>query len=232
MTDERSGTGKSITRNEAAPPPPLARLAGLLLPSVVVGIGIHVLESGWATFLLYHAFVAWWLTSTRSWRVALSRFRQPVSEYRTARIVTFAGVTAGIAGAGLMWWLWPWYAAHAVSPAPALASLGLHGTTWTLFALYHVLVNPFVEELYWRGALGEQVGIVRPSDVAFAAYHALVLVRFTDAGPIALSMSCLVGIAAFWRWTLRRSGSLWPATVAHAAAAAAIMGVVWLRVAM
>ena len=229
MTGKRSGTGKSITRNETAPPPAPARVAGLLLPSAVVAFGIHVIESGWATFLLYHAVVVVWLVATGTWHSACAAFRRPLEAAGIARAVAGAGVAAGIAGALLMWWLWPWYAAHSAAPGPALAALGLHGTAWALFALYHALVNPVVEELYWRGALGERGGFVRPSDVAFAAYHAFVLVRFTGPGPIALSTLCLVGIAAFWRWTYRRTGSLWPATLAHAAADAGIMSVVWLR---
>jgi membrane protease YdiL (CAAX protease family) len=224
-------TEESITRADPSPPAPRARACALALPYVAIAAGIWPIGSGWLAFILYHAVVLGVLTLTRTWPRALAGLFRPPRDPSAARRLGGLGALAGIAGAALMWGLWPWYAGHSEAPGPALAALGLHGGTWLAFAAYHALVNPVVEEAYWRGAFGEREGILRPSDVAFAGYHTIVLARFTGAGPILVSVVALVLVAAFWRFTYRRTGTLWPAVVAHLVADAGIMLVVSTRIA-
>lgn len=207
-----------------------SRAVAFALPYVAVLCGLYGYRSGWLAFLLYHAAVVFVLTSCRAWPRALAGFRSRPDDRRAALALGACGIGAGITGAGLMAWLWPWYAGDPAELLSALGAISLRGGAWTGFAVYHALVNPLVEEAYWRGALGEARGLLRPSDLAFAGYHALVLARFTGPWPILLSVVVLACAGAFWRFTYRRTGTLWPATCAHLAADAAIMWVVTARV--
>ena len=48
-------------------------------------------------------------------------------------------------------------------------------TSWLLFIAYFSLVNPFIEEYFWRGVLGSNTKKFYIGDLVYAGYHALVL---------------------------------------------------------
>jgi membrane protease YdiL (CAAX protease family) len=95
------------------------------------------------------------------------------------------------------------------------------------FGICAILVNPFVEEYYWRGFLLPRTGLLG-SAAFFGLLHfaALIpLMRWPEA--LLLSVPPLAaGIA--WGWMRRASDSLWPGIVTHAGADAGILLLLYL----
>lgn len=93
---------------------------------------------------------------------------------------------------------------------------------WAWCACY-VLLNPILEEGYWRGTLGDgdlgrRFGRRRMAAVAavgFAGHHAATLVA--SMGWVAGGAACvpIVGAGIAWAWMRERSGGLWWPVATH-----------------
>ncbi len=197
--------------------PPLVLGFALLVPYLTVPVGLYALRSAWVAILLYHAGMLAVLALARpagAWR-ALTRGWQP----------------AWVAGAFLL--------SAALGPAflalesvlgldgdrlwPALAAFGLTGAAWPAFILYYGSVHPVLEEVYWREFVVR--GASRPLivDVAFAAYHGLVLICFVPwIGAVAAVVGLLV-VAIAWRRIAVRQGGLGVPLASHVAADLSLM---------
>lgn len=110
----------------------------------------------------------------------------------------------------------------------SLAGLGLKGISWPIFILYYSLVNPFLEEWYWRGYLGSVSKKLVVSDVCYAGYHPLVLYRFLRWPWLVLEFLVLVGVAWIWRQIARRAGGLLIPVVSHLTADASLIIAIYL----
>jgi membrane protease YdiL (CAAX protease family) len=108
-----------------------------------------------------------------------------------------------------------------------LANMGLQNTPWLLFIFYYFIVNPILEELFWRGYLGSPNLKPAGSDFWYAGYHVLILVLFVDWPWIVLSFVTLVGAGWTWRQLARIYNGLTIPIVSHAAADAGIIGAVF-----
>lgn len=202
------------------------RVFAHFVPYVAVLVGIHCLSNAWAAILLYHA--------------GMLLFGGALSGFRVARLLS-----------GFSWWAVPAVllgltsgpalllvlALPVTDPArpfqlgPALDGLGLRGAGWVGFMAAYTLVNPWLEEWYWREVLATPSPGVSASDLAFAGYHAVVLVRFLPPGPALLLAASLVPVAWAWRqWSRRAGGTLLPALMHLAADASIIWAANQLRV--
>jgi membrane protease YdiL (CAAX protease family) len=110
---------------------------------------------------------------------------------------------------------------------PVLGRLGLSGAPWLAFMVYYTLVNPFIEEWYWRGVLGSESRLPVASDVAFAGYHAVVLVAFIPAYWAALTAASLTGAAWLWRQLAARAGGLLVPVATHLLADLSVIVAAW-----
>ncbi|HSK88914.1 MAG TPA: hypothetical protein VK880_11175, partial [Anaerolineales bacterium] len=54
-------------------------------------------------------------------------------------------------------------------------ALSLTSSTWPVFITYFVLVNPLIEEYFWRGYLGSPTMGFYPSDFLYSGFHGLIL---------------------------------------------------------
>ena len=99
-----------------------------------------------------------------------------------------------------------------------LESIGLTTQTWLPFILYAVLVNPVVEEYFWRGYLGSAARGLNLFDPIFAGYHILILVGKANLPAIVLIVIVLTFAAWFWRQIARESGGLLAPALGHMAA--------------
>lgn len=193
-----------------------------LIPYLAVLVGLYIFSSAWLSMLLYHAGMALVLWVSGSWRLG----KQPA---KLTEWLALLLVVAGSAAAGLViLTLWPVIKLVELSLSAELVALGLTGTVWTIFIFYYFTVNPILEELFWRGLLGQKT--LRPTltDVWFAGYHMLVLVQFARLPWVVASFLTLVAAAWFWQQLAHRSGGLTFPILSHAAADAGIIGAVWL----
>ncbi|MBE0671577.1 MAG: CPBP family intramembrane metalloprotease, partial [Anaerolineales bacterium] len=79
-----------------------------------------------------------------------------------------------------------------------LLSLGLNPTSWFPFVAYFSLVNPFVEEYFWRGVLGSATRKLHIGDLIYAGYHAIIL--WGRVGPFSILFAVIILTSAGWLW--------------------------------
>jgi membrane protease YdiL (CAAX protease family) len=124
--------------------PLLLSLLALLIPYSTVGAGLYVFHNAWAAILGYHIGIValLWLGRYAPARERL-RFHWPALGF---------GALGFLGGASLLL-LWPYLGLSPDLP-PTLIEWGLTRETWPIFIAYSALVNPALEELYWRDWLG------------------------------------------------------------------------------
>jgi len=193
-----------------------AGIGGAILPSIVVAVGLFYFECGWAAILLYHALIVVALLRARYGFVGLPRVGKDL-----LKIAPFLIIAVLLLG-------------KAAPPElgrfldRVLAALHLSGAWWLLFIPYFALVNPLLEELYWRGLLGETSATPTWGDAAFALYHMIVLYKMYLIGwpwragyfciLAAIAFSALMYAAWMWRKMAAAHGNLRLPIVSHAAA--------------
>ena len=107
--------------------------------------------------------------------------------------------------------------------------LGLTRSTWPLFITYFTLVNPPIEEYFWRGYLGSPTRHLYPSDFLYAGFHGLILTGKLQLGAVLYSLVVLVLAGWFWRQLARADGGLLAPVLGHMAADFTILMAVYLR---
>jgi len=107
-------------------------------------------------------------------------------------------------------------------------ALGLDVPNWPVFIAYFVLVNPFIEEYFWRGYLGSESKSLQLSDFLFAGYHALIVVNKVHIFSIMYALFVLVLAGWFWRQTTRVDGGLLATVLGHMAADLLILVTVYM----
>ncbi|MDX9991780.1 MAG: CPBP family glutamic-type intramembrane protease [Anaerolineales bacterium] len=193
-----------------------------LVPYLAVGFGLFFFKNAWLALLGYHLGILLFLGLNR----AFGRFR-------ALRLVLHPG-WAALAGAlsylaGLLLYLgWDELLLPADSSV-SLASLGLTAPTWPWFIAYFALVNPWLEETYWRAWLSGRSQYPVPEDFWFGGYHLLILWPFVSLGWMALAFVILSAAAWFWRQIFRQTGSLLIPVIAHTLADFSILTAVYLR---
>ncbi len=111
---------------------------------------------------------------------------------------------------------------------PQLASVGLSGYSWLLFVFYHALVNPWLEEVFWRGFLGSRAMYPTTEDLLFAGYHIPIMALFLGWPWLIPAFSVLLISAWFWRWLARKCNGLVVPALSHLAGDASVMAALWV----
>jgi hypothetical protein len=189
----------------------------------MVPVGLLILHNAWAAMLGYHLGMVLILVLDRGCLDLKSLFGS--RNYYWLALMSILGLCGGL----LMYLLWP-YLDVPFDLGTYLSSIGLSQNHWVFFLIYFVVVNPWLEELYWRGYLGS--GSTRPviNDVLFAGYHVVTLAGKVNILWLGLMLVLLIGGAWLWRIVNNRSGGLLPSVLAHLTADFSIMLAVFLKV--
>jgi membrane protease YdiL (CAAX protease family) len=193
-----------------------------LIPYLAVGLGLLWYKNAWLALLGYHLGILLAFGLSRAW----GHFRALKPLLHPGWAVT-AWISACLAGLLLYlgWSRLPLPADLAVS----LASLGLTAETWPWFIAYFALVNPWLEETFWRGWLSGPSKTPAVEDFLFAGYHILILGQFVPFGWLALAFVILASAAWFWRQVVRQTGSLIIPAIAHLLADFSILTAIYWR---
>jgi len=201
------------------------RLAIPLSAYLAMVLGLHVFHNAWVAFGFYHgAILAIVMAHGKPgcWRELFIGW-----EWRLGS----GSIAFGLGGGVLLFLLAPYADINSSNIEPILERLGLQGNLWLLFVIYHSLVNPWFEELFWRGFLVSDKKHPVLNDILFAGYHALVLVLFLDLVWIGLAMVILTLAGWLWRQIRRQRKGLLLPVVSHMSADTSIMAVVyWISV--
>ncbi len=188
-----------------------------LIPYIAILVGLSWAQRAWVALLGFHAgmLVILWIE-----RPAIPIGR--LFHLGNNLPMLAACVILGGSGGALLYFLWPFLGNLQSLPA-YLASLGLTSATWPAFIAYFSLVNPWLEEYFWRGYLGSPSKSLTRIDLFFAGYHLLVLYRIIGMGWLVLTAVVLTLAAWLWRQTVRASGGLLIACLSHLAADCSVL---------
>jgi membrane protease YdiL (CAAX protease family) len=194
-----------------------------ILPYLAVGLGLFWLHNAWAALLGFHLGI---LIS-----LFLAKPDLPIKilfKGNDIRWVILSVILCGSSGVSLHF---SRASFGIVRDLPAqLASFGLAGATWPLFIAYFALVNPLLEEYFWRGYLGSPAKSLFPSDFAYAGFHGLILMGKMQTSAVIYSLIVLVLAGWFWRQIAREDRGLLAAVLGHMVADFTILMAVYWRV--
>ena len=108
-------------------------------------------------------------------------------------------------------------------------SLGLNPGNWLFFIAYFAIVNPFIEEYFWRGYLGDTTHRFYIYDAIYASYHALILIGKAHWISIMFSIAVLTLGGWFFRQIAREDQGLLAPALGHMSADFMILAAIYLR---
>ena len=189
---------------------------------LAVIIGLFWFRHAWGALLGFHLAIIVSLFFAKPNLPVAVLFRST-----NAKWVILSIVLCGSSGVSL-YFLWhPFGIAKNISEQTM--SLGLNPNNWLFFIAYFALVNPFIEEYFWRGYLGDKTHNLYIYDAIFAGYHALVLIGMAHLVSIIFSIVMLTFAGWFWRQIAREDHGLLAPVLGHMAADFMILVAAYLR---
>ena len=179
-----------------------------IIPYMTIGIGLLVFHNAWLAILGYHiGMVAVILLSKTG--TSIKRDFQD-KRYWVLFITALAGAGGGI----LLYILWPLLSVPDDINS-YIRSIGLNERIWPVFLTYFILINPLIEEYYWRGYLAGSAKGIALNDLLFSGYHMIVLAGQMETIWLIVVFFSLTIEAWFWRQMNRLNGGLLASTISH-----------------
>ncbi len=182
-----------------------------IFPYFAVWAGLFLFKNAWFTLIGFHSAILLALLVMRPAVPVGILFKS-----RSAKWILFSVLFCSTSGFGL-YFLWDVFGVASNLPAQ-LQTLGLNSTSWIPFIAYFSLVNPFVEEFFWRGVLGSATKKLYIGDLIYASYHAMILWGRVHPFFILFAVIILVSAGWLWRQMLRKDDGLLAAVLGHMAA--------------
>lgn len=187
------------------------RILPPVIPYLTIGIGLLVFHNAWLAILGYHAGMVIVLSLSKTGLTIKRDFQG--KRYWVLFITALAGAGGGI----LLYVLWPLLSVPD-DINTYIRSIGLNERTWPVFLTYFILINPLLEEYYWRGYLAGRARGLSLNDLLYSGYHLIVLAGQIDSiWLIAVFFALTIG-AWFWRQMNQIGGGLLPSTISHVTA--------------
>ncbi|MFC0523690.1 CPBP family intramembrane glutamic endopeptidase [Pontibacillus salicampi] len=201
----------------------------LLIPTLMIVLGLTVFQHVLLTFLLFYG----WFT--------LLIFRRWQRGWRPAFHLTGSGWWVGI-GSGVFFgstvfvsmWLLQEQLFDKEQLDMLLANWGFSGASVYGLIAVLLLINPVLEELYWRGTIHEQLRsrlscfqTIVLTSCFYSLYHFFSIIPLVLWPFTVLCMIAVFVAGCFWGYIRERTGSVTVSIVSHALADAGIMGVYW-----
>lgn len=185
-------------------------------------IGLHFFKSAVTAIAIYYITIICAVLMDSPGRHLKSVFMG----WHTKAAIAFLVVTGLVAPAILFHW------SRAKLPgielAHALAQFGINNVAIKFFAVGAVLINPIMEELFWRGCLLEKSSKPSWLDAVFAAYHVPILmlvIRWPFIAGVFVILACT---SWAFRYIRLKAGGLLIPWIAHTVADAGIAVAVWM----
>ena len=191
-----------------------------LLPSVSMWLGLYVVKSAIWTYVFYHGFclLPVIVLGKNLW---LKTWRAPELKY----IILLLLGSIILSAATVL--LYEWKGHVVLSNDNVFALLNRIGYTkeafWPL-SFYIVVVNPLVEELYWRGVILNKLdqmnlkfkhfGLIW-SSLMYAAFHYWICRLFVFSGWAEIGTIMLAFYGGMLAFIYRRTGSIITTAIAH-----------------
>lgn len=198
------------------------KLLAPILPYLAVWAGLFLFKSAWFALIGFHLSILATLFILRSDLPINILFKSKYPKWIFASVFL-----CGVSGVNL-YFFWDMFGVSSDLPAQ-LKSIGLNSSSWFPFIAYFSLVNPFVEEYFWRGFLGGDAKKLRGGDFIFAGYHALILWGRIQPLSILFALAFLVTAGWLWRQISREDEGLLAPALGHLAADFSILACIYLQ---
>jgi hypothetical protein len=191
-----------------------------MLPYLAVWAGLFLFHKVWAALLGFHIAILLILFLSQPTVPPSILFKS--TDFRS---ILFHMLFCGLSGLGI------YYLRPFVGLTPDFKTqmvwLGLNASSMPAFIAYFSLVNPFLEEYFWRSFLGSDTKGFFIGDLLYAAYHAIILINRVSVFATLFAIACLTFMGWFWRKTKREQNGLLAATLGHMAADFSILMAVY-----
>lgn len=127
----------------------------------------------------------------------------------------------------VIFYLWAIARQDSVDLANVFTSLHLSGPLFAIFATYSCLINPVLEESFWRGCFDNLSRLPNRIDALFAGYHAMAVIPVVKPVFVLLTFLSMVFVGWLFRTLYRRTGGLLIPYITHLIADIAILYAVW-----
>lgn len=202
-------------------PKPVFQTVGICSPYIAVLLGVFLLRNGFLAVLLYHlALLPCIIRINKSSAIKLlfkgfHRIAGP--------LICLGGLVPGI----VILYLWPLVRGEQVDLAKTLATLNLNGQLFIFFAAYAYLVNPFLEESFWRGCFKNETRRPNAIDMLFAGYHALAVFPVLKLPFVCFVFAAMTVVGWLFRTLYRHTGGLLTPLLLHIIADISILYAIW-----
>ncbi len=194
-----------------------------LLAYLAVGIGMFQLHSAWGALLGFHLVIVVSLLWVRPNIPIAVLFKSTNIKW-----ILLSVLLCGSSGLAL-YFLWANFGPATDLPAQ-IESLGLTPTNWPGFIAYFALVNPLLEEYFWRGYVGDPTNRLDVYDLIYAGFHALVLIGKVPINSIIFALAALTFAGWLWRQVAREDRGLLAPVLGHMAADFTILLAIFWRI--
>lgn len=193
-----------------------------ILPYLCVWAGVFFFHSAWFSLAGFHISILVTILLFRPGIPISALFKSKTKKWIFTSILFCA--TAGIG----VYLLWDVFGVANDLPAQ-LKTIGLNSSSWPVFIAYFSLVNPFIEEYFWRGVLGDALKKITIGDFIYAGYHAIVL--WGRLNPFSIVFAVIILASAGWllRQITREDDGLLAAVLGHMAADFSILLTIYLK---
>jgi membrane protease YdiL (CAAX protease family) len=212
----------SVILSEAMQSSRIAKTLAPATPYLTIAGGLLLLHSAWVALISYH------LTAILVMLLSKHDLSFRGVGHRTRLLLPTISAVLGASAGVILIGMWSIFGLDRSLPG-YMRDSGLSGGAWTLFMAYFVIVNPWVEEFFWRGFLRNPGRGPVLNDFLFSGYHLIVFATLLNPLLLAVSFVVLAVTSCFWRQANRMNGSLLPSIASHVAADLAVVIVVGIR---
>jgi Type II CAAX prenyl endopeptidase Rce1-like len=194
-----------------------------ILPYLAIWAGMFLFKNAWAALIGFHIAILITVLLLQPNIPTNILFKSRHPKWIIANVLLCGG-----SGIGL-YFLWNIFGITSDLPAQ-LQSLGLTLSSWPIFIAYFSLVNPFVEEYFWRGVLGIHSKKPAIGDFIFAGYHTIIL--WGRVNPLSILFAVIILVSAGWLWRQisRVDDGLLAPVLGHMAADFSILLTIYLKI--
>lgn len=203
----------------------------LIGPTIMMFIGLEIFESVPMTFLLFYG----WLLGVPLFGKAFPLERMKLSKQALGMGIA-SGAVFFIFIFGGMVWLHE-YLLDVDALRALLVAWGFIGPAEILLVLVLLLLNPVLEEVYWRGYMYERIRRKNSAAIAitvtaafYTLYHVLTVMQLFEVAYTLVAVIPVLIAGLFWGYVRERTGSITATIIGHGLGDLGIVCVYWFMV--
>lgn len=197
------------------------RLSAAVLSFLAIVVGLYVFKSASVAIGSYY-FVIVCVVAMCS---PVDLFKSLFVGWHSRAVIIFVGVTAMVGPAILFFW--PRAMLDGIVLSDMIGQYGIDAGAIGPFSMAAVIINPIMEEVYWRGCLPGKTAGPGWVDVAFGACHVPILMLVIRPQFIVGVFIVLVCAGWAFRYIRLKTGGLLVSWIGHAVADAGIGWAIW-----